>query len=259
MEKVRFYGSSPYSAAVVHGGPGAPGEMAPVARELSLSRGVLEPLQSEDSLEGQVVELAEVLREYGENPLVLIGHSWGAMLSFITAARYPDLVKKLILVGSSVYREEYAAGIMPERMSRLGEEDRKELISLMERFDTPEVEKPDSMMARFGELTMKADSFDLMTHESEGLEFDADINLKVSGQAGELRRSGGLISLGRNITCPVVAIHGDYDPHPAEGIRKPLSGLLDEFRFISLEKCGHYPWYERHARDSFYRLLHAEL
>ena len=29
--------------------------------------------------------------------------------------------------------------------------------------------------------------------------------------------------MGRKIKCPVVAIHGDYDPHLAEGVREPLS------------------------------------
>ena len=50
---VRKYGSPPYRVAVLHGGPGAPGYMAPVARELAKTTGILEPLQSEDSLAGR--------------------------------------------------------------------------------------------------------------------------------------------------------------------------------------------------------------
>jgi len=46
----RVYGNKPYHVAVIHGGPGAPGEMAPVARELSLSTGVLEPLQTTETV-----------------------------------------------------------------------------------------------------------------------------------------------------------------------------------------------------------------
>ena len=45
-EKVRLYGKAPYRVAVVHGGPGAAGEMAPVARRLGAACGVLEPLQT---------------------------------------------------------------------------------------------------------------------------------------------------------------------------------------------------------------------
>ena len=57
MDNLRMYGSKPYFVAVIHGGPGVPGEMAPVARELSLNTGILEPLQAAETVEGQVEEL----------------------------------------------------------------------------------------------------------------------------------------------------------------------------------------------------------
>jgi pimeloyl-ACP methyl ester carboxylesterase len=57
----------------------------------------------------------------------------------------------------------------------------------------------------------------------------------------------------------VIAIHGDYDPHPAEGVQKPLSSVLRDFRFVLLEKCGHTPWLERQARESFYHILKEEI
>jgi len=59
-ENVRRYGKAPYLVAVVHGGPGAAGAMAPVARELGADRGVLEPLQTAMTVDGQVDELAGV-------------------------------------------------------------------------------------------------------------------------------------------------------------------------------------------------------
>ena len=105
MKNPRIYGSAPYTVAVIHGGPGAPGEMAPVARELSPFRGILEPLQTAATLEGQVQELKALLEKKGALPVTLIGFSWGAMLSFIFTARYPSSVKKLILIGSGVYEE----------------------------------------------------------------------------------------------------------------------------------------------------------
>lgn len=47
-EKLRTYGQAPFKGAVLHGGPGAPGEMAPVAKELARFCGVLEPLQTKE-------------------------------------------------------------------------------------------------------------------------------------------------------------------------------------------------------------------
>lgn len=73
------------------------------------------------------------------------------------------------------------------------------------------------------------------------------------------RRSGALLGLAQQILCPVVALHGDCDPHPAEGVEKPLSNVLREFRFILLKHCGHTPWIERQACEEFYAALIAEL
>ena len=131
MNNLRAYGIAPFSIALVHGGPGAPGEMAPVARELVSEMGVLEPLQTADSVDGQVEELKDVLQTQGNPPLLLVGFSWGAWLSFILAAQYPSLVKKLILVSSPPFIEKYVPQIMETRLSHLIAEERKEALSLL--------------------------------------------------------------------------------------------------------------------------------
>jgi pimeloyl-ACP methyl ester carboxylesterase len=111
MINLRKYGKPPYTVAVVHGGPGARGEVAPVARELSSLVGILEPLQTATTLEGQVSELHTVLQGNASLPVTLVGHSWGAWLSFIAAARYPASVKKLVLIGSGPFEHRYAVNI----------------------------------------------------------------------------------------------------------------------------------------------------
>ena len=233
--------------------------MAPVARELSSFRGVLEPLQTAATLEGQVQELKAVLKRKGDLPVTLIGFSWGAMLSFIFTARYPSSVKKLILIGSGVYEEKYARIIMSTRLSRLSEGEKAEALSLMDTLNDPCIEDKNTPMARLGKLISKADSYDPLPHDSEILECQYDIYQSVWGQASKLRSSGKLLELGKRIQCPVVAIHGDYDPHPPEGIKDPLSSVLKDFRFILLGKCGHCPWIERGARDRFYSILKKEV
>jgi pimeloyl-ACP methyl ester carboxylesterase len=261
VNNLRRYGSAPFSIAVIHGGPGAPGYMAPVARELSPLRGVLEPLQTATSLEGQVQELHSVLEQQADWPVTLIGSSWGAMLSFIFAARYPAYVKKIILVGSAVYEEKYAANIQKTRFSRLSEEEKEEILSLLEAWSDPAVSDKTAVLARESELFTKADAYDPLTLDTEVIVMDGQYELHQSvwREAAALRRSGELLQLGKLIQCPVVAIHGEYDPHPSEGVRKPLSAVLKEFRFILLKHCGHLPWIEREAKDEFYRILEEEL
>ena len=119
VDNPRKYGDPPFIVAVVHGGPGAPGEMAPVARELSQVAGVLEPLQTAATIQTQVEELRAFVKGDASLPLTLIGFSWGAWLSCILASVHPELVKKLILVSSGPFDREYASSIMKTRLRRL--------------------------------------------------------------------------------------------------------------------------------------------
>lgn len=250
-----IHGPAPYSVAVVHGGPGAAGEMAPVARRLANNFGILEPIQTAATIDGQVAELADILRNHAQPPAVLIGHSWGAWLSFIVAARYPDLVKKLVMVGSGPFEEKYAPGIRETRMSRLTQEEKTEYESILRSLATPSKDES-SLLSRLGKLTLKADTYDLCGDENDiYANLNADIFRSVWDEAAELRRNGKLLALASRIQCPVIALHGDYDPHPAEGVEKPLQPMINDFRFVLLKHCGHTPWLERQAAESFYSTL----
>jgi pimeloyl-ACP methyl ester carboxylesterase len=259
LENVRFHGKPPFRVAVLHGGPGAPGEMAPVARELARGRGVLEPLQTADTLDGQVQELRDVLETCADLPITLIGWSWGAWLGYILAARYPPLVRKLILVGCPPFEDRYVAQIQSTRLSRLTKDQRRELEEITSALDQSSTRDSNTLLDRFGKIMTKADSFNPLPGNAEEIPIQFDINQRVWGFAAVMRSSGELRELGKNIRCPVVAIHGDYDPHPAEGVQKPLETILKDFRFILLPHCGHAPWREKEARGLFFGYLLSEI
>jgi len=257
MKNLRTYGQAPFKVAVLHGGPGAPGEMAPVAKGLSRVCGVLEPLQTKDSINGQVQELKEVIEQHGDLPITLIGWSWGAWLGWIFAARYPALVKKLILVGSGPFEEHYTKQLRETRLNRLTPEEQVERQQIFD-FQAP---NKDELFARLGELTKKTDTYAALplSLEDEKIKPQVAIYNGVWPVAAALRKSGELLTYGAAITCPVIAIHGDYDPHPAEGVEKPLKSVLKNFKFILLKECGHTPWIEKAAKDKFYEILEKEL
>ena len=259
MRPVRKWGPGPYSLAVIHGGPGAPGEVEPVARELSAIRGVLEPFQTATTLEGQVQELRSTLLEHGKTPVTLVGFSWGAFLSWMVAARYQALVGKLILVGSPPFEDQYAGAITKTRLGRLRPEERAEAQALFGQSGKPEAADNNALLARLGRLVARADTFDPIHPDDEGFHCQYDIFRRVWDEASELRRTKILTQMAKTITCPVVAIHGDWDPHPAEGVNEPLARDLKNFRFVLLKKCGHRPWIERNASEEFYRVLIGEI
>lgn len=256
---LRTYGRPPYRVAVLHGGPGAPGYMAPVARELADDYGVLEPLQTADTLDGQIEELRQILEQHADTPVTLIGSSWGAVLGYLLAARHPDLVAKLIMVGSMPFAEQYVETIRSTRLSRMTEMEVAQLDILTAALDNPAISDKNPLLARLGRIIGRIEAYDATTLDIEVIEYQADINRKVWPAADALRRSGELVAMGTAIRCPVVGIHGDYDPHPAEGVEEPLSLVVSDFRFVLLRRCGHLPWLERQARDEFFRLLREEI
>ncbi|MDD5746480.1 MAG: alpha/beta hydrolase [Candidatus Omnitrophica bacterium] len=258
MHKARKYGNHPFNVAVIHGGPGAAGEMAPVCRELAESRGVIEPLQSAVSVNGQIRELADTLRrEKAAVPITLIGFSWGAWLSFLFTAKYPRRIKKLILIGSGPFQERYALDIQKTRLSRLSDEQKNEFRSLGELLSAPG--HGPAVKERLSALFLKTDAYSPLQNNPADVDFRPEVFRGVWPEAALMRRTGKLLASGKNIQCPVVAIHGDYDPHPASGVDKPLSALLPQFRFILLKQCGHKPWIEQKARKKFYDILSREV
>ena len=256
-----------------------------MAEELCSDRGVLEPLQTEESLQRQVEELKSQLQEHADLPVTLIGFSWGAWLSLILAAQYPDLVSRLILIGSGPFEEKYVHKIMETRLSRLSGAEREEAKCLIaalqdqnDAHDEAKRQEKNRAMARMGELFRKTDAFDPMEcrsiqsdlaaddsilpesgYDNSIVQLDSDIYQAVWQEASLLRQKGELLDLCKKVQCPVVALHGEFDPHPAEGVREPLQTVLKSFRFILLENCGHKPWIEKRARGKFYSILREEL
>lgn len=257
---VRIYGKHPYKAAVLHGGPGAPGYMAPVARKLSESVGVLEPIQSAQSLQGQIEELHTQLREHTSEPLVLIGSSWGATLALLYAAQFSDLVQKIVLIGSCVYDAGSSEKIKELRSSRMSEENTLISAELSKRIANADESEKNLLFAKLADCSFESDTFDPITADLETLECEYETNQLVWSEFKNIRdNTDELKSIFSKIKIPVVNIHGDYDPHILEGIQPFLESTIGNVGLHVLEKCGHYPWIERHARDLFFDHLLTEI
>ena len=257
---LRIHGNAPYRIAVVHGGPGAWGSVAQVAAELS-REGACRTVSDGRIHRRARRRVRDVIVALGERPMTLIGHSWGAWLVWTVAARYPDLVRKLILVGSGPFEARYAENIDIVRFSRLTETERNEVSSAFQRINDPTTPNRDELLGRIGTLMGKADTYDPLPIESDSTlpTGDPEAFSHIWPEANAMRKRGELLALASEILCPVVAIHGTYDPHPVDGVRVPLEGSLRDFRMIVLDRCGHEPWRERYARTGFFRVLREEV
>lgn len=234
--------------------------MAPVARELAAIASVIEPLQSKDSLEGQIEELYQQLLDNADTPAVLIGSSWGAVLALFLAARHIEIVQKLVLIGCAVFDARCSAQVEARRLERLDPKARQEYESIKKKLETAGPADTQRLMNAWGAILFDADVLDPITRNLEVIETQYGLHRKIWRDFVALRDNPGYLEREfSKITVPALVIHGDFDPHSMEGIRPLLAHCLPQIRFQVLAQCGHYPWIERMARDQFYAILRDEL
>jgi len=243
--------------------------MAPVARYLSDKVGVIEPFQRAYSVEEQVQEVVDILEGRQDRtdttiplditvPTTLIGHSWGAWMAWLVAAHHPEMVGRLILVSSGPFEDRFASTIMGTRLERMDQEQKEGFWTCINAMNDREGGDPHPHMVELGGIMLLADSYELADTDTEALRYDPRQLDEVWAQASLLRTSGDLLDMASSIECPVVAIHGDHDPHPWEGVAL-LEEHLDDFTFHLLKDCGHYPWLERAGREPFFDILRKVL
>ncbi|HEX3044565.1 MAG TPA: alpha/beta hydrolase [Bacillota bacterium] len=258
FDNVRLYGTKPYKAAVIHGGPGALGTVAAIARQLAKDYGVIEPLQTQNSISELLIELDGILAANCEEPVILIGHSWGAWLALMYAAEYPDKTKQVIMIGSGPLEVKYVADIDKNRKKHLTDSERVEYCSLLAGLGSNRTQEKDALMKRLGQLVEKTDNycpFAIDTDETDILPVRGDAYSAIWNEAESLRADGRLLKLAEKLKCPVTMIHGDHDPHPFDGVRLPLEKRIGHCNAYLLEKCGHEPWKEKYAYQRFYEII----
>lgn len=245
---------------LVHGGPGGAGEMSPLARQLGGRPALVEAMQTKRSIAALIDELREQLVAHAQAPAVLVGHSWGAWLSLLFAARHAELVARLILISSGVLEDRYAEMMRATRLARLTPTEAAEMTRLEAVLADPAVADKGALFTAYDHLFDKTENYDAAPEPKDRFDTDPAIFGSIWPEAAALRTSGELLRQAARVRCPVLAIHGDYDPSPPEGVREPLARVLTApFEFVVLKNCGHTPWLERHARAELYELLGREL
>jgi len=254
--RIREYGTSGPLVVVLHGGPGAPGYMAPVARGLTGSFRVLEPLQRGSGGEPltvarHVADLHDMVEaRCGTARPALVGHSWGAMLALAYAAAHPGRTIAIVLVGCGTFDPKARRRVRAAREERMDDRLRRRIERLRE-----EVPDPDERLRVLGNLTLPVDSYDLVTTDQELEACDARAHHETWEDMLRLQAEGVYPAVFAVIDVPVLMLHGAADPHPGRMIRASLEPHLSRLEYREWERCGHYPWLEKAVRGEFFAVL----
>jgi pimeloyl-ACP methyl ester carboxylesterase len=253
--RMRTYGDSGFVVITLHGGPAASGCTGPIAQGLSGTFRVMEPWQRGSSdtpltVARHVEDLHNLILTLDEPP-ALFGESWGAMLALVYAAAHPDSISKVVLNGCGTYDTTTRGRIGDILNSRYTDEDRIRMAEL----DTTIADPSERMFQRY-EIIKPKYNYDHIDHEDDGTEpFDGQAHEETWNDELRLQESGAHPAEFATITAPVLMIHGDYDPHPGIETFNLLKTIIPQIEYRELARCGHSPWYERHARDEFFEVL----
>jgi pimeloyl-ACP methyl ester carboxylesterase len=258
--RVRQYGEAGPWVVLVHGGPGAGGYLAPLAKTLADSFRVLEPLQRGSGGEPltvarHVADLEELVRGRCEDArAALVGHSWGAMLALAHAAAHPASVRAVVLVGCGTFDAAGRDQLRATVEARTSAELRRRISEL-----GAAVRDPDEQLRRFGELVLPLYSCDLGAADLPLETCDARAHDETWQDMLRLQQCGAYPAAFSAITAPVLMLHGDYDPHPGRSTAAVLRACLPQLEYREWPRCGHYPWLERAAGAEFVATLRAWL
>jgi len=259
--RVRTYGPEGPVVIVLHGGPGAAGEAAPLARGLAGQFRVLEPWQRPSGDEPltvarHVADLRElVLSQCNNDRPALVGHSWGAMLALAYAAEHPESAGPLVLIGCGTFDTASRARMQAVLDERMSDELRQRLRQLPH-----QVSDPRERLVKQYQWTKPLYLVDPIDEEQEETEpLDVRAHREAWADMLRLQAAGVYPAAFAKITSPVLMLHGAQDPHPGPMIRAGLAVHLPQLEYREWDRCGHYPWRERHVRDEFYTVLRTWL
>jgi pimeloyl-ACP methyl ester carboxylesterase len=257
---IREYGTSGPFVVAVHGGPGAAGYLAPVARQLADSFRVLEPFQRSSgglplTVAQHVADLQTVVETRCENTRpALVGHSWGAMLALAYAAAHPDRLSALVLVGCGTFDRTARAQMRETRDRRLDDDSRRRIERLPQ-----EVADPNDRFGIMANLMLQLDSYHLISAESDPSTCDVVAHQQSWDDMVRLQDAGVYPAAFAAIAVPVLMLHGTADPHPGQMIRAGLAPHLPQLEYREWARCGHHPWLEQDVREEFYECLRGWL
>lgn len=266
--QIRLWGYGKRTIVLLHGGPAAPGSLAPVAHALSRDFRVIEAFQCGSNphepltVARHVRDIRDMLeRQFPHSRPALLGHSWGAMLALAFAAEYPQMALPLVLVGCGTFdqaaREEFKRRLESRRTAdmqrRLEELDNDASLT-----DAERLSRKGGIMDELYTVCRRKPLPDEPSGDLIG-PFDAAAHQQTWDDELRLQAEGRHPAAFAAITAPVLMLHGADDPHPGEIISRGLAQLVPQLEYRELSRCGHSPWNEEYAHEKFYNELRAWL
>ncbi|HEX5111914.1 MAG TPA: alpha/beta fold hydrolase [Saprospiraceae bacterium] len=259
---------------VLSGGPGInPTYMQPICDELSKTyqtilvhqRGTgkshVEVNKENINIDLYSQDIRAIKEKLHHQKIILLGHSWGGMLSMHYATTYPDDVDQMLLISSGGCSMNFYHYFGNNIRSRLSEED-KAFVALLDEYFNKVWDLPMSDSLRDALNWLATEEVNIMTKAyfydkslaATNRTSVADINFRVLETMVQslFAADWDLAPKLKNINIPTLILQGRQDPIDLETARV-IQAAIPNSKLVILEKCGHFPWIEQ--KEEFFGAL----
>ncbi|MFL5964625.1 MAG: alpha/beta fold hydrolase [Gaiellaceae bacterium] len=216
-------------ALLLHGGPGIPDYLEPVAAELAP---VFECERYAQEPHLDIPSFVEEALDHLRAPSWLVGHSWGGRLALEVAAAAPEQLLGLILIGSlGAVGDGGWKDAGPRLTARLTAEERRQL----------------SSAAAGEQLRIIWPGYfadPVLAPPYPGWIVDTETVDAIYAWAQEHAPGNELADAVRSFEQPALLLHGTFDHIPLAAV-EATAALLPNAELRVLDGLGHFPWLER--------------
>ncbi len=197
----------------------------------------------------QIADVERIRRILGEERLILVAHSFGAVFACLYAAEFPERVEKLVLLSpaDSLFMPKDGGGLFGEIAKRLPEERQQEFAAWQkDYFDFGGIfgrneKELARLSARFAEYYSAASREPAAAMDVEQIGGWLPFAVYFSmGMKYDYRPLLG------KITAPALVVHGAKDLQP-ESVARQYVDAIPGARLAVIEDCGHFALRDRPA------------
>jgi pimeloyl-ACP methyl ester carboxylesterase len=197
-------------------------------------------------------DIAGLVRSFGEQSAIVVGHDWGAAVAYTVAMRHPDVVRRLAILNVP-HPTRMLEGFRTLRQLRKS--------WYMFFFQIPRL--PEHLIARddfsFAKRSLRSDSKDAFTDEDLERYVDAwsqpgALTGMINYYRAALRRSPGkTLALMKPIEAPTLVIWGMLDRHLGSELAEPAPEWVPNVRVERIADATH--WVQHDAPERVNELL----
>jgi proline iminopeptidase len=256
-----FTVSQRFPVVLLHGGPGLPDYLAPIARmidDLCLAhrydqRGTGgSPWQGEHTIDRHVRDLASLLDAWGHDRVVLMGHSFGTNMASYFLLAHPERVAGLVQIAGPFLDPWREADQAAQRARRTDEQQARldELEAIESRTESEEIEYLTlSWFTDHADQTRAREWALASAHTVRPVNYTMNAQLNAAKKIDPLEAH--VDELREHLPPGAVIIGGAGDSRPADALRRLGEQLGCEVSI--LPNAGHSPWLD--APEQFAAVL----